>query len=169
MQVKLLRVLQDGQFERLGNPQTVNVDVRIMASTNRDLAKAVSEGRFREDLYYRLNVFPITVPPLRDRIEDIPVLVWSFVKEFEKSMGKTIEKIPQKSIDALRQYTWPGNIRELRNVIENAMIITTGKTLKLIPPVATSRTLPRDIKLEVMRHAPEEPRHHCRGKKQPCR
>jgi PAS domain S-box-containing protein len=133
VQAKLLRVLQEGQFERLGNPQTISVDVRIIASTNRDLAKVVSEGKFREDLYYRLNVFPITVPPLRDRIEDISLLVWALVKEFEKSMGKTIEKIPQTSIDALYRYPWPGNIRELRNVIENAMIISKEKILKLIP------------------------------------
>jgi PAS domain S-box-containing protein len=150
VQAKLLRVLQEGQFERLGSPQTISADVRIIASTNRDLAKAVSEGRFREDLYYRLNVFPITVPPLRDRIEDIPLLVWSLVKEFEKSMGKTIEKIPQTSIDALYQYSWPGNIRELRNVIENAMIISTGKTLKLRPPVAPSLSVSKDLKLKVV-------------------
>jgi transcriptional regulator with GAF, ATPase, and Fis domain len=150
VQAKLLRVLQEGQFERLGNPQTISVDVRIIASTNRDLARAVAEGRFREDLYYRLNVFTITAPPLRDRIADIPLLVWSFVKEFETGMGKTIENIPQKSLDALQRYPWPGNIRELRNVIENAMIITTGKTLKLIPPVLPSPGAAKNLKLEVV-------------------
>jgi transcriptional regulator with GAF, ATPase, and Fis domain len=148
VQAKLLRVLQEGQFERLGNPQTISVDVRIIASTNRDLDKAAAEGRFREDLYYRLNVFPITVPPLRDRIEDIPLLVWVLVKEFEKSMGKTIEKIPQTSIEALYQYPRPGNIRELRNIVENAMIISTGKTLKLIPPAAPLLNVPKNLKLE---------------------
>jgi PAS domain S-box-containing protein len=150
VQAKLLRVLQEGQFERLGNPQTISVNVRIIASTNRDLAKAVSEGKFREDLYYRLNVFPINAPPLRDRVSDIPLLVWTFVKEFEKGMGKTIEKIPQKSLDALQLYPWPGNIRELRNVIENAMIISTGKTLKLIPPISPSPDGAKNYKLEVV-------------------
>jgi len=150
MQAKLLRVLQEGQFERLGNPQTISVNVRIIASTNRDLPRAVVEGRFREDLYYRLNVFSIAVPPLRDRIEDIPLLVWSLAKEFEKSMGKTIEKIPQKSIDGLLQYPWPGNIRELRNMIENAMIISKGKILKLIPPADTHIKAQKDLKLEVI-------------------
>ncbi len=150
MQAKLLRVLQERQFERLGNPQTISVNVRIIASTNRDLARAVAEGRFREDLYYRLNVFSVTVPPLRDRIEDIPLLVWAFIKEFEKPMGKAIEKIPQKSIDALQQYPWPGNIRELKNVIENAMIISKGRILQLNPPVGLSLNLHKDLKLEVV-------------------
>ena len=147
VQTKLLRVLQEGQFERLGNPQSISVNVRIIASTNRYLAGAVEESRFREDLYYRLNVFSITVPPLRDRIEDIPLLVWALVKEFEKSMGKAIEKIPQKSIDALSQYTWPGNIRQLRNVIEHAMIISKDKILKLIPPVDPSLEVQKNLKL----------------------
>jgi DNA-binding NtrC family response regulator len=150
MQAKLLRVLQERQFERLGNPQTISVNVRIIASTNRDLARAVAEGRFREDLYYRLNVFSVTVPPLRDRIEDIPLLVWAFIKEFEKPMGKAIEKIPQKNIDALQQYPWPGNIRELKNVIENAMIISKGRILQLNPPVGLSLNLHKDLKLEVV-------------------
>jgi len=143
-------VLQEGEFERLGNPQTIRVNVRIIASTNRDLARAVAKGRFREDLYYRLNVFSITVPPLRDRIEDIPLLVWALVKEFEKSMGKTIEKIPQESIHMLQQYTWPGNIRELRNVVENAMIVSKDKILKLIPPVDPSLEVQKDLKLEAV-------------------
>jgi DNA-binding NtrC family response regulator len=150
VQAKLLRVLQNGQFERLGNPRTISVNVRIIASTNRDLTNAVAEGRFREDLYYRLNVFSITVPPLRDRIEDIPLLVWAFIKEFENAMGKVIEKIPEKSIDALRQYAWPGNIRELKNVIENGMIITKGRTLQLNPPAGFSSNRHKDLKLEVV-------------------
>jgi transcriptional regulator with GAF, ATPase, and Fis domain len=150
VQAKLLRVLQEGQFERLGNPRTISANVRIVASTNRDLAKAVAQGKFREDLYYRLNVFSVTVPPLRDRMEDIPLLVWAFVKEFEKTMGKAIAKIPQNSIDALHQYPWPGNIRELRNVVENAMIISKDRILKLIPPVDSSLNVPRDLKLEVV-------------------
>jgi DNA-binding NtrC family response regulator len=150
VQAKLLRVLQEGQFERLGNPETINVDVRIIASTNRELARAVAEGRFREDLYYRLNVFSITAAPLRERIEDIPLLVWAFIKEFEQRMGKTIEKIPQKSIDALQRYPWPGNIRELKNVIENAMIISKGRILQLNPPAGLALNLNQDLKLEVV-------------------
>ena len=150
VQAKLLRVLQEGQFERLGNPQTISVNVRIIASTNRDIARAAADGQFREDLYYRLNVFSITVPPLRDRIEDIPLLVWNFIKEFEKSMGKAIEKIPQKSIDALQQYPWPGNIRELKNVVEHAMIISQGRVLQLNPPAGLSTNLHKDLRLEVL-------------------
>ena len=150
VQAKLLRVLQEGQFERLGNPETIRVSVRIIASTNRDLAGSIAEGRFREDLYYRLNVFSITVPPLRDRTEDIPSLVWAFIKEFEKPMGKAIEKVPQKSMAALQRYPWPGNIRELKNVIENAMIISTGRILKLKGLADLSPNLPKDIKLEAV-------------------
>jgi DNA-binding NtrC family response regulator len=150
VQAKLLRVLQERQFERLGNPETIRVNVRIIASTNRDLARSVAEGRFRKDLYYRLNVFSITVPPLRDRIEDIPLLVWAFIKEFEKPMGKAIEKIPQKSMDAIQRYAWPGNIRELKNVIENAMIISNDRILKLKPLADLSPSLQKDLKLEAV-------------------
>ena len=126
LQAKLLRVLESGEFERLGSPRTVKVDVRIISATNRDLARVVSEGGFREDLYYRLNVFQIIVPPLRERREDILPLVWSFVHELSKRMGKRIESIPQKDVEALQAYPWPGNVRELRNLTERAMIITTG-------------------------------------------
>jgi PAS domain S-box-containing protein len=129
LQAKLLRVLESGEFERLGSPKTVKVDVRIISATNRDLAIAVKEGEFREDLYYRLNVFQITVPPLRERQEDILPLLWSFVQEFSTRMGKRIESIPQKDVEALQAYTWPGNVRELKNVTERAMIITTGPVL----------------------------------------
>jgi DNA-binding NtrC family response regulator len=134
IQVKLLRVIQDGQFERLGGTKTQKVDVRIIAATNRDLEKRMQEGSFREDLYYRLNVFPIRMPPLRDRREDIPQLVWSFVKEFGRSMGKPIATIPQRALEALQQYDWPGNIRELRNVVERAMILSHGPTLRIELP-----------------------------------
>jgi PAS domain S-box-containing protein len=134
LQSKLLRVLEHGQFERLGSSRTIKVDVRLIAATNRDLARDVNEGRFRKDLYYRLNVFPITVPPLRDRKGDIPQLVWSFVRQFEKSLGKHIDSIPRKNMEALMSYPWPGNIRELRNVIEHAMIMNKGKTLDVEPP-----------------------------------
>jgi PAS domain S-box-containing protein len=131
VQVKLLRVLQEGEFERLGSPRTVKVNVRVLAATNRDLADDVQKGHFREDLYYRLNVFPIRVPPLRERPEDIPLLVWTFLTEFSTRMGKKITQVPRKTMDALQRYPWPGNVRELRNVIEHGAIITTGDTLRV--------------------------------------
>jgi len=140
LQAKLLRVLESGEFERLGSPRTVKVNVRIISATNRELAKLVSDGGFREDLYYRLNVFQIIVPSLRERREDILPLVWSFVQEFSKRMGKRIESIPQKYVEALQAYPWPGNVRELRNVTERAMIITNGHVLRLdVPMSAQSR------------------------------
>jgi transcriptional regulator with GAF, ATPase, and Fis domain len=138
VQAKLLRVLEDGQFERLGSSKTVRVDVRILAATNRDLVRDVQSGRFRKDLYYRLNVFPIAIPPLRERPEDIPLLAWSFVREFEKVMGKRIESIPRRTMEALQRYTWPGNVRELRNVIEHAMIISIGKSLEVHIPALSA-------------------------------
>jgi formate hydrogenlyase transcriptional activator len=134
LQSKLLRVLEQGQFERLGSSRTIKVNVRLIAATNHDLAMEVSEGRFRKDLYYRLKVFPIIVPPLRDRKEDISSLVWSFVKQFEKSMGKQIDSIPKAKLEALMRYNWPGNIRELKNVIEHAMILSSFKTLDVVAP-----------------------------------
>jgi transcriptional regulator with GAF, ATPase, and Fis domain len=134
LQAKLLHVLEDGRFERLGSPDTVNVDVRVIAATNKDIAAAVRDGNFREDLYYRLNVFPIEAPPLRQRKEDIPMLVWSFVQEFSHKMGKRIEMIPRKVMEQLQSYTWPGNVRELRNVIERAMILTKGTLLRVEMP-----------------------------------
>jgi transcriptional regulator with GAF, ATPase, and Fis domain len=131
LQVKLLRVLEDGQLERIGGTKTLTVDVRVIAATNRDLAKLVAHGQFREDLYYRLNVFPIAVPPLRERREDIPLLVWTFAKQFGKAIGKPVERIPQDTMDALRAYPWPGNIRELKNVIERAVILSESSTLRV--------------------------------------
>jgi len=135
LQSKLLRAIEQGEFERLGSTKTIKVNVRLIAATNHALEKEVREGHFRKDLYYRLKVFPITIPPLRDRKEDIPSLVWSFVKQFEKSMGKLIESVPRKDMEALMNYNWPGNIRELKNVIERAMILCTGKILNIEPPV----------------------------------
>ena len=134
LQAKLLRVLQDGQFERLGSSKTLKVDVRVVAATNRDLMKAVEDKEFREDLYYRLNVFPIEVPPLRERFEDIPQLAWAFVQEFSETMGKSIETVSRKTMEALRAYGWPGNVRELRNVIERAMIVSRGPELEVELP-----------------------------------
>jgi len=134
LQAKLLRVLQDGRFERLGSPESVAVDVRIIAATNRDLERAMREGKFRADLYHRLHVFPIHVPPLRERREDIPLLVWAFVEVFGRRMGKTINSIPCRTMELLQQYCWPGNVRELSNVIERAMILTTSDSLLVEPP-----------------------------------
>ena len=131
LQSKLLRVLQEGEFERVGNPQTTKVDVRIISATNRDLEKAIEDGSFREDLYYRLNVFPIQSPPLRERKEDIPILARHFIKKFAIRTGKKIETVPQKVMDALQGYHWPGNVRELENIIERAVIISTGKQLRI--------------------------------------
>lgn len=133
-QAKLLRVLENGEFQRLGSTDTVSVDVRVIVATNRDLEKAVEDGSFRRDLFFRLNVFPITIPPLRDRREDIEPLVWSFVNEFGAGMGRKVEKISQVSFDSLMQYPWPGNVRELRNVIERAMISMDGTTLSVTAP-----------------------------------
>ncbi len=131
LQAKLLRVLETGEFERLGSPRTLKVDVRLIAATNRDLAEEVRKGRFREDLYYRLNVFPIRVPPLRERAEDIPLLVWTFLEELSSRMGKKITQVPRKTMEALQRQPWPGNVRELRNVIEHAAILTAGDTLRV--------------------------------------
>jgi PAS domain S-box-containing protein len=134
VQVKLLRVLQHGQFERLGSPRTLSADVRVIAASNRDLEQMVEEGQFRGDLFYRLNVFPLRVPALRDRTEDIPLLVQAFAKEFGRTMGKTVASIPRATMEALKRYPWPGNIRELRNVIERAMIVTQGPVLQVELP-----------------------------------
>jgi formate hydrogenlyase transcriptional activator len=131
LQPKLLRVLQEREFERLGSSRTIHVDVRVVAATNSDLAKMVAEKRFRSDLYYRLNVFPMTLPPLRERPEDIPLLVHFFAHKFAQQMKKPIERIPKESMTALTSYNWPGNIRELQNLIERAVILSRGPTLEV--------------------------------------
>jgi PAS domain S-box-containing protein len=136
LQTKLLRVIQDGEFERLGSSRTVKVDVRVIAATNRDLEAEVRQGRFREDLFYRLDVFPITVPPLRDRTEDIPLLVEFFVEKVSKRMGKSIELLPANVMKKLQDYPWPGNVRELENVIERAVINSSGPKLRLADDLA---------------------------------
>jgi len=130
LQAKLLRVLQEGEFERLGNPKTMKVNVRVIAATNRNLEEAIAKKEFREDLFYRLNVFQIVSPPLRNRKEDIPLLVKHFVKKYESKMGREIKNIPDKVIDALMLYDWPGNIRELENMVERALILSVGNTLE---------------------------------------
>lgn len=131
LQTKLLRVLQEGEFEPIGSSRTVKVDVRVIAATNRNLEEAVSKGTFRSDLYYRLNIFPITLPPLRERKSDIPMLVRHFVKELSNKFKKPIDSVSHDTMNALKNYPWPGNIRELRNVIERAVITTQGTTLIL--------------------------------------
>ena len=135
-QVKLLRVLEERQFERLGSPRPIRVDTRVIAATHRNLEEGIAAGTFREDLFYRLNVFPIQVPPLRDRVDDIPLLVWRFVEEFSNRLGRHVEVIPDETMAALRRYSWPGNIRELRNVVERAMIVATGPRLTIRLPAA---------------------------------
>jgi len=134
LQVKLLRVLQDGRFERLGSNRTLTANVRVIAATNHDLGAMVRDGRFREDLFHRLNVFPVEVPPLRARVSDLPLLVWSFVQEFNKKMGRSIDSIPRKTMERLMAYPWPGNVRELRNLIERAMIVSDGRSLTIDLP-----------------------------------
>jgi formate hydrogenlyase transcriptional activator len=140
LQPKLLRALQEQQFERLGGSRTIDVDVRVIAATNQDLWSMVQEGRFRADLYYRLNVFPITLPPLREREEDIPLLAAHFIRKFAGSQGKTIEHIPDEVMEFLKNHHWPGNIRELQNFIERAVIMTTGAVLRA--PIAELKTRP---------------------------
>jgi transcriptional regulator with GAF, ATPase, and Fis domain len=138
LQSKLLRVLQEGEFERLGGPRTIKVDVRVIAATSKNLQLAVQEGKFREDLFYRLNVFPITLPPLRERKEDIPALVWHFVNDLSQRMGRSIESIHAATMEAFKNYYWPGNIRELRNVIERFLITNTNTVFRAEVPIVES-------------------------------
>ena len=135
LQAKLLRVLQEGEFERLGSCKTIKVDVRVIAATSRNLQQAVREGKFREDLFYRLNVFPITIPPLRERREDIPSLVWHFLNLLCQRMGRSIESVHSATMDAFKSYPWPGNVRELRNVIERFLIKSTDTVLRGTMPL----------------------------------
>jgi DNA-binding NtrC family response regulator len=150
LQSKLLRVIQEGEFERLGSSRTLKVDVRVIAATNRNLEVEVRAGRFRQDLYYRLSVYPLSVPPLRERQEDIPLLVRSFAQKFSKKLGKPIETISQKTLHALQQYDWPGNVRELENMIERAVITTQDRTLRVDVPQVPMRTMDTEKSLEDM-------------------
>ncbi len=138
LQCKLLRVIQDGEFERLGSPRTIKTDVRIIAATNRNLAEEVKNGTFREDLFYRLNVFPITMPPLRQRKEDIPLLVNHFVNKFNHKIGKKIVTVSKDTLNVLQEYFWPGNVRELESVVERAVIISKGSALQVLDRFDTS-------------------------------
>jgi formate hydrogenlyase transcriptional activator len=144
-QPKLLRVLQEQEFERLGNPRTSRVDVRVVAATNADLTHNVANKQFRQDLYYRLNVFPITIPPLRERRDDIPLLVDHFVQQYARRMKKRIDRIPAKLMACVAQYDWPGNVRELENFVERAVILSQGSELQL--PLGE---LPQRIKSRAM-------------------
>ena len=157
LQAKLLRVLQEGEFERLGSPRTIKIDVRVIAATNRNLMEAVRQGKFREDLYYRLNVFPLKVPPLRDRPKDIPLLVMAFLNEFRQKMARDINIIPKQTMESLVRYQWPGNVRELRNVIEHAVIISNGDTLFVQLPLEPLGSSTRRLTLNEMetRHISE--------------
>jgi PAS domain S-box-containing protein len=147
VQIKLLRVLEERQIERLGSPRAIPVNVRIIAATNRNLEQRIVDGSFREDLFYRLNVFPIEVPPLRQRVEDIPLLVWRFVDEFARTLGKRIDAIPRENMAALQRYAWPGNIRELRNIVERAMILASGPRLTISLPAPPGGAARRSQKL----------------------
>ena len=169
LQVKLLRVLQDHVIERLGSSQPIQVNVRVIAATNRDLEQAVMDRTFREDLYYRLNVFPIRVPPLRERIEDIRTLAWTFIDEFSRGFGKNIESLSKSSLEALQRYAWPGNVRELRNVIERAVIVASGPRLVVEPPrpnaVVKRRTLKFvDVEVDHIRSVLESTGWRVRGR-----
>jgi formate hydrogenlyase transcriptional activator len=149
LQPKLLRVLQEREFERLGGTRTIRVDVRVVAATNRNLAQMVEEGLFRRDLYYRLNVFPIMVPPLRERSEDIPLLVRYFVQKYARLMDRRIETISAEEMDALTRYHWPGNVRELENLIERAVILSPGPELRLpVAELEQHSEIPSDLTLE---------------------
>ena len=131
LQPKLLRVLQEREFERLGSTRTLYTDARLVAATNRNLATMVEEQRFRSDLFYRLNVFPVRVPPLRERREDVPLLVWHFVRQFAGRMERNYESVSSETMRALCEYDWPGNIRELQNLIERAVILSPGPILRV--------------------------------------
>jgi formate hydrogenlyase transcriptional activator len=160
LQAKLLRVLQEGEFERVGGTQTLKVNVRLVAATNRDLASAVQEGRFRADLFYRLNVFPIAIPPLRERVEDIPRLVRHFVMIYASKMGKSISTITEQVMGKLKAYHWPGNVRELQNVIERAVILSTRGRIELDDQLAAPVT---DVRTKAAATLEEIERDHIRS------
>jgi formate hydrogenlyase transcriptional activator len=171
LQAKLLRVIQHNEFERLGSSHTIKVDVRIIATTNRNLEEEVRKGRFRQDLYYRLNVFPITVPPLRQRKDDIPLMVQTFMERYSRKMGKQITSIQKETLKALQDYPWPGNVRELESIIERAVILCPGPVLHLAdkleissPPLSSAvRTLEETERNQILKIL-SETRWHIEGK-----
>ena len=152
LQCKLLRVVQDGEFERLGSSRTIKTDVRIIAATNRNLEGAIRSGRFREDLYYRLNVFPITMPALRERKDDIPLLVNHFIAKFNKKIGKQIDCVSKDTLDYLQDYNWPGNVRELESIVERAVITSQGRSLQVLDRLASAATVaePQDLDIKAL-------------------
>jgi formate hydrogenlyase transcriptional activator len=156
LQAKLLRVIQHSEFERLGSSRTIKVNVRIIATTNRNLEEEVRRGRFRQDLYYRLNVFPITVPPLRQRKEDIPLMVQAFIERYSRKLGKQITSIQKETMKTLQDYPWPGNVRELESIIERAVILCSGQVLQLADKLVIS-SLPLS---SVMKTLEETERNH---------
>jgi formate hydrogenlyase transcriptional activator len=149
-QVKLLRVLQEGEFERVGSSQTIKVDVRVIAATNRDLHEVVKSGTFRSDLFYRLNVFPLEVPSLRERREDIPLLVNFFLSKFGKKLGKEIRGVAQRGMESLKQYRWPGNIRELQNVVERAVIVASGPVVQIDESMLRSEAAAQEVSVDTL-------------------
>jgi formate hydrogenlyase transcriptional activator len=161
LQPKLLRVLQEQEFERIGSNRAIRVDVRIIAATNQNLAELVNQRRFRPDLFYRLNVFPISLPPLRDRLEDISSLVRHFAVKFSKQMNKEVNYIPDSVIDVLRRHDWPGNIRELQNVIERAVILSPGPVLRL--PLEELKLLAGPDRPSTLRTLADSERDHILG------
>ncbi len=150
LQAKLLRVLQEGEFEPVGSARTRKIDVRVIAATNRDLREAMQEGSFRSDLYYRLNVFPIELPPLRERHGDLPKLVRFFVERGNKRLGRQVEKLPSRVVEALEAHEWPGNVRELQNVIDRALILSPGDTLELDPTTLNPASLSPVVNSELV-------------------
>jgi transcriptional regulator with GAF, ATPase, and Fis domain len=168
IQIKLLRVLEEREIERLGSPRPIRVDTRIIAATHRKLEQRVADGGFREDLYYRLNVFPIWVPPLRERGDDIKLLVWRLVADFSKAFGKRVDTIDEENLAELMNYSWPGNVRELRNVVERAMITVTGHHLVIpvpapIPGAAVRSTKLTDVERDHIRSVLESTGWRIRG------
>src|SRR5262249_34996794 len=155
VQVKLLRVLQEREFERVGGAKTVRVDVRVIAATNRDLAQAVAAGKFRQDLYYRLNVFPVALPALRERGDDIPLLVHYFVGRYAAKIGRAITRVSPEAMRRLEAYPWPGNVRELENVIERAVILPPGPDLEIPPEAVPATIAPTPVMAEAPAGDPE--------------
>ena len=174
LQPKLLRALQEQEFERLGGNRTLHVDVRIVAATNRNLRQMVDEGKFRDDLYYRLHVFPLRVPPLRERREDIPLLIRFFAQRYARRLNRAIEEIPSGALEALTRYNWPGNIRELQHLVERSVILSPGRVLQIavpdaVPDAACRRAQRRNARARANPRCPAPLRWSDRGRRRRCR